>query len=274
MEELAVQTFDLLAKEGVTVSPVDAVRIDAAARRLREAKSSDGACFLAAPRVRFCGGVLFHEPTVQSDIWLSEVAAPLCADGRTAIMLRAFALVHADEPGFFDAPEMRTARTVQRAAKSLMRTIAATKDEVVAAMDYCINGDEADIFDEPPPPGRGRSPSGPQRTYRDRLYEDLAEAVGVSGAAIDDLKRLTPPMLERAIRRAYELNRWEFRDTAGARALVAWNALLAEVRGRHYDEQERMKADAASAKTASATATRHPDGVERSTSTSSMTGGL
>ena len=132
---------------------------------------------------------------------------------------------------YFDGEDMRSAKTVTRYAKDFMRRIAATEAEIVAALDYCVNGDEADIFEDPPPRKRDAA-DAPRRTYRDKLYSDLAEAIGVSGANIDDLKRLTPPMLERAIRRAYELNRWEFRDTAEARAIDAWNALLDEVRGK------------------------------------------
>ena len=56
MQELAAEMFERLAAEGVNVTPFDAVRIDTAARLLARAKASDGAPFLSAPRVRFCGG--------------------------------------------------------------------------------------------------------------------------------------------------------------------------------------------------------------------------
>ncbi len=69
-------------------------------------------------------------------------------------------------------------------------------------------------------------------SVRDRLYADLAEAVGVTGAAIDDLKRLTSPMLYRAIRRAWELGERKFRNEEATRALIAWNELLADIRGK------------------------------------------
>ena len=77
-------------------------------------------------------------------------------------------------------------------------------------------------------------------TRRDRMYADLAEAVGVTGAALDDLKRLTPPQLDRALRRAWELNRWEFKDGEGTRASVAWHALIEEVRGASAAKPEGL----------------------------------
>lgn len=240
MQELAAEMFDRLAAEGVEITPFDAVRIEAAARLLAQAKSSDGAPFLSAPRVRYCGGILFHEPTIQSEMWLLEVAAPLCANGRTALMLRAFALAHADEPGFFDGEDMKSAKTVTKYAKDFMRRIAATEDELVSALDYCVNGDD-DGYDDlpmPEPKKRKGAADAPRVTRRDRMYADLAEAVGVTGAAIDDLKRMTPAMLDRALRRAWELNRWEFKDGEDTRASVAWHALIEEIRGKSAAKQK------------------------------------
>ena len=231
MQELAAEMFERLAAEGVNVTPFDAVRIDTAARLLARAKASDGAPYLSAPRVRFCGGVLFHEPTIQSELWLLEVAAPLSANGDTALMLRAYALAHADEPGFFDGEEMRNAKSVQKRARAFMRTIAATERELLDALAYCVSGDDDGYDDLPMPEPKGRAADAPRMTRRDRMYADLAEAVGVTGAALDDLKRLTPPQLDRALRRAWELNRWEFKDGEDTRASVAWHALIEEVRG-------------------------------------------
>ena len=73
------------------------------------------------------------------------------------------------------------------------------------------------------------------------MYADLAEAVGVTGAALDDLKRLTPPQLDHALRRAWELNRWEFKDGEDTRASVAWHALIEEVRGTSAAKPEGLQ---------------------------------
>ena len=96
-------------------------------------------------------------------------------------------------------------------------------------------------------------------TRRDRMYADLAEAVGVTGAAIDDLKRMTPAMLDRALRHAWELNRWEFKDGEDTRASVAWHALLEEIRGKSaaYHIENRS---ASTSKTASASRIPGQDG--------------
>ena len=70
------------------------------------------------------------------------------------------------------------------------------------------------------------------------LLNKLVYGNGVTGAAIDDLKRMTPAMLDRALRRAWELNRWEFKDGEDTRASVAWHALIEEIRGKSAAKQE------------------------------------
>ncbi len=236
MEELTVETLERFDAEGVKCAPRDAARLDAAARRMRLAKLSDGEGFLVAPRVCFCGGVLFHEPTIQSDIWMLEVARAIVPTGWLAdasgradevrFWVRAFALAHADEPGFFMRPEMRDARAVSKAVDAFTRRLAASRIEVEDAVLFCAYGDEDDeARADAPAPEDGEC-------VRDRLYADLAEAVGVTGAAIDDLKRLTRPMLYRATRRAWELGERKFRNEEATRALIAWNELLADIRGK------------------------------------------
>jgi hypothetical protein len=235
MDELAVQTLERFETEGVKCAPRDVARLDAAARRMRRAKLADGEGLLCAPRAAFCGGVVFHEPTVQSDLWMLEVAGEVIptgwiaeATGRNAevrFWVRAFALAHADEPGFFSRPEMHDARAVSAAVDDFARKLAATRRQVEDAVVYCVFGDdEEDAAPEP------REDDG--TTRRDDIYQDLAEAVGLTGAAIDDLKRLTVPMLRRAIRRAWELGERQFRNEEATRALVAWQKLIEEIRGK------------------------------------------
>lgn len=247
MEELTRQQLDRFASEGITPSPADAIRLDEAARRLCRAKSADGTQFFPAPRVRWCGGVILHEPTVQSELWIAEVADALAPRGwiaektgaadLTRFWMRVFALAHADEPRFFDAPEMRKAETVREAVNALRRSMAATMEEVEDAVLYCVYGDaeEAAAADSP---RRHKAPSAADMTRRDRMYADLAEAIGITGAAIDDLKRLTPAMLERATRRAWELNEWKFKQTESSAALVAWHKVCDEIKVKTKDGKE------------------------------------
>ena len=229
MEELARETFDRLAAEGISVSPVDAVRLDEAARRLRLSRNADGSSFLYAPRVRMVGGVLFHQPTVQSDLWLLEVADAITADGDSRFWLRAFALAHADEPGFFDRDEMRDAKRVQVAARSFQRSLAATEEEVSDAVLFCVYGEERD---EPATLPERRRREADEATRRDHLWDVLSNALGVTGAALDDLKRLTVPTLYRAVARAVELRHGRGTPAASPAAVAAWNVLLQEIKSK------------------------------------------
>ena len=246
MDELTVQTLERFEAEGVKCSPRDVARLDAVARRMRRAKLVDGEGFLEAPRVAFCGGVLFHEPTVQSDLWMLEVAGAVVPSGWIAektgravevrFWVRAFALAHADEPGYFARPEMRDARAVSKMVDDFARSLAATRQQVEDAVLFCVYGDDDDEGDDRA--SRDDAAHAADVTRRDRIYADLAEAVGLTGASIDDLKRLTSPMLWRAIRRAWELGERQYRNEEETRALVAWNELLAEIRGASAAKQK------------------------------------
>ena len=228
MEDLARETFERLEAEGISVSPVDAVRIDDAARRLRLSRDEDGSPFLYAPRVRMAGGVLFHEPTAQSELWLLEVADGIAGNSDTRFWLRAFALAHADEPGFFDSAEMRDFRKVADAARSFQRSLAATEGEVVDALLYCIHGEERD---EIPVGEKARERlKKSEATRRDQIWDALSHGMGATGAALDDLKRLTVPTIYRAIERAVEIRRGRGKCAASPAALAEWNELLLELK--------------------------------------------
>ena len=230
MEELARETFERLASEGVTITPLDAVRIDDAARRLRLSRHADGDPFLTAPRVRMVGGVVFHEPTIQSNLWLDEIAAEYARDDDTRFWFLAFALAHADEPGYFDRAELRKAQTVGETVRAFMRGISASLADVAAALDYCVNGDERDA--EPTGPKEQARAQRAEATRRDRAWEALIAGIGATGAALDDLKRLTVPTVWKAVLRATELQHGRADTSATPAALAAWNELLLEIKAK------------------------------------------
>ena len=230
MEDLARETFERLAQEGISVAPEDAVRLDEAARRLRLSRDEDGTPYLYAPRVRMVGGVLFHEPTAQSDLWLLEVADGIAANPDTRFWLRAFSLAHADEPRFFDTPDMRDAGKVSKAVRAFQRTLAATELEVAEAMLYCINGDERD--EEPISPKAAERAQKSEATRRDQIWDALTRGLGSTGASLDDLKRLTVPTIYRALSRAVEIRHGTGKPVASPAALTAWNELLLEIKNK------------------------------------------
>lgn len=230
MEDLALEAFERLAAENISISPADAVRLDEAARHLRLSRNDDGTPYLYAPRVRMVGGVLFHEPTAQSDLWLLEVAEAIAANADTRFWLRAFALAHADEPGFFDRDEMRDAEKVCEAARAMQRRLSATEDEVADALLYCISGEERD--ESPADPKAEARAATSEVTRRDQIWDALTRGMGATGASLDDLKRLTVPTIYRAVARAVEVQHGSGKATASPTALVAWNNLLLEIKAK------------------------------------------
>lgn len=230
MEDLAREAFERLAAEGISVTPEDAVRLDEAARQVRLSRDEDGSPILYAPRVRMAGGVLFHEPTVQSDLWMMEVADAVAENGDTRFWLRAFALAHADEPRFFDREEMRDAKKVEKSALAFMRSLSASVAEVEDALLYCINGEERDA--PPPDPKAAERLRKSEATRRDMIWEAITRGMGVTGAALDDLKRLTVGTIYRAVERAVECRRGRGKPSATPAALSTWNNLLLEIKAK------------------------------------------
>ena len=226
MEELAKEQFEKMRSLGIEVSPEDAVQLNDAARALRCAKQSDKSRVLPAPRLIACGGEFFHEPTVASTIWTIEIADVIAEDEETEFWLHAFSLVHAEERGFFSCPEMRDAVKVLEKVREFQRNFSGTMNELISAVFYCVVGE-----DMPVTPGEKEVEyiKSYSDSRRDRIYSDLAEAVGVTGSNLEDLKSLTPPMLDWAIRRAWEMHGSKFKEATSAGELVAYKRLCAEI---------------------------------------------
>jgi len=222
--QLAQDQIEKFTSEGIVLSPSDVIRINDAAAALADARSHSGGIF-GAPRCRWCGGVLFHEPTVQSELWMMECASALAANDESWGWMLAFSLVHADEPDFFEDEAMRSAKAVNRRCRELQRVLAATRDEVWAAVNYCRFGREI--------PG-GKKLTDEQlaemeERYRAGLYADLAEAVAITGCGPDELRRMTCPMLERVIRSAWEKAGRQFKDAEVGARTREWYKTIGEI---------------------------------------------
>lgn len=231
---LASEQIEKFAAEGITVSAANVVRLNDAAAELAAAKS-DGGPVLDAPRCRWCGGVLLREPTIQSEMWMVEVASELARDDESWAWMMAFALVHADEPGFFDRDEMRAAKSVSRACRQFQRRLAASEAELWAAVRWCRREDEARARARK----QGKADvdaAEAERTYRARMWADLAEAVALTGCGPNELKAMTPRMLDSAIRTAWEREGRQFRDAGVAAKTRAWYETVNAVRAESVRE--------------------------------------
>lgn len=226
MEELAKEQFEKMRSLGFDITPEDAVRLNEAARALRLAKQADKSRVLPAPRLIACGGEFFHEPTVASTLWTIEIAEVIAEDEETEFWLHAFSLVHAEDSGFFSRPEMRDAAKVLEKVRDFQHRFTGTTNELISAVYYCVVGEDM-------PTAPGGKDGEEIKTYsndrRDRIYSDLAEAVGVTGADLEELKMMTPPMLDWAIRRAWEMHGSKFKEATAARELITYKRLCSEI---------------------------------------------
>ena len=79
---MALADIATLQAKGLRPTPEDVIRLNGLALAVERAGDPDAAS--NAPRVVWLGNVALHEPTLQAETWLAEVASPLAAS-RAAI---------------------------------------------------------------------------------------------------------------------------------------------------------------------------------------------
>lgn len=194
ISQLALGDIEEMASQGIVLTPEEVVRLNAFGLRVESAKNPDAV--VNAPRCVELGGRIFREPTVQVLLWMKEVAGRLASNEESWNAMLLFACAHADEPGFFDRAEMREAATIEREVEGLLRSLPATQSQVLAALVYLRFGDAPDSG-EAPPEGVKLHDVG------DVLYSDLAEAAGLTGISLAELKTLVRRGLRQTLESAY-----------------------------------------------------------------------
>lgn len=224
--QLAQDQIDKFEADGIKLSPADVIRINDAAASLAAAKSDGRSELFDAPRCRWCGGFLLHEPTVQSELWMLEVAGALASNEESWGWMLAFSLVHADENGYFEGEEMRSAKFVLRVCRDFQRRLAATREELRAAVDWCRFGR---VTPTSLKPVSSDNAERMEEVYRARLYADLSEAVALTGCWAGELRRMTCSTLDRVIRTAWERNGRTFKDAAVGEKTREWYRILSDI---------------------------------------------
>ena len=225
MEALAAQQLERFARDGITPTPAQIIALNDAARALAKARARGGASFFHAPRVRHLGGIRFHEPTIQSELWMNEVASEISQNPQTWNLFLAFSLAHADEAGFFDTPEMRRFDTCEKAVRRFLRSLPVSSDALLEVLNYCVYGDEPQTKSK----SDNSKPPADEFDIGDALWRELATAIGLTGASPRDLKTLTLPLLRQALRSVYELQGGKFEDADVTDASRQWYGLVKEI---------------------------------------------
>lgn len=135
VSKLAKGDWEDLRAQGLNPTLEDFDRLNCIALRLTDGDETTCANF---PRVGWAGDVPFFEPTIQAFAWYHGYAVRAAANTETENTLWAFALAHAREPHFFDS--LTTPEAIDKAASAWAASLPVTKDEVLRACRYAVNG--------------------------------------------------------------------------------------------------------------------------------------
>lgn len=132
-------------ENGLKPTFADIIRLNAIA--LRAERGRTGESLSSMPRVAFLGGVMFREPTIGSNMWLSSASRIFDSDdGETYMVLRVFSLSMPQD----ELPDPYDKDAVQEAIQSFKDKIAfATVPQLLHAVGYVIHGFRQDSYEVP-----------------------------------------------------------------------------------------------------------------------------
>lgn len=91
ISKMAIGDIEALQDDGIKLTPEEIIRLNAFG--LKVERNSDSAEYFVLPRVSMLGDVVFHEPTIGSEIWLAQAGKMFdMEDSQTYIQLRAYSL--------------------------------------------------------------------------------------------------------------------------------------------------------------------------------------
>ncbi len=191
ISEMAMEDVEVIRERcGRDLDPRDIIRLNAVGCAVeRHAHSGE---LHALPRLAYLGDVVFHEPTIGDELWLSSLAKVYdFTNAETRLILRTVALTSKVLPDPTDL------RAVRRAVNKTRRLIAPwTIRQVASAVVYAMHGDDANACEE-----AAEKPSDKKKKwwwFRRRESENLSFEVGalrvgqaLNLGTVDELKKLT-----------------------------------------------------------------------------------
>ncbi len=198
VSEMAMESVKELTQKYGALDPRDIVRLNAFGCAV-ERHAHCGELY-ALPRVAYLGDVVFHEPTIGTDLWLDSLRHVYnFEDPLTSVSLRAVALVNWDKlsrTDDFEGIAALVAETSRRLAPYTIR-------QVLAALDYAVNGCDAASGERPPAREEDDSDARPAETSM--AVGLLRVATAFKLGTIADLKSMTLSAVQEVIHYASEL---------------------------------------------------------------------
>lgn len=162
--ENAKRAIDDFMEQGASLAPEEIIRLNAVGCALE--CGPDAAEMCAPPRCAPVGNVILWQPTIQSERWLTDVAARFARDDKSMVGFLCFACCHAREIGYFSA--LNEYGAILRAVRDWEKKLTCTHDELGVALQFVVCGSSPD------------SGEYPARTEREK---NAAQAAAVASAA-------------------------------------------------------------------------------------------
>lgn len=236
VSEMAMEDIEALQADGVAVSPRDVVRLNAfgvLVERDREALNVS-----ALPRCACLGGrVVFREPTISADVWLSKALRWSGDDGATFMLLRAFSMwcKSGELPDPDDSDRVNGA--VNRFARDVVGEF--TMREVAAAVKYAEDGCCHLDDEEGPANGDDQTDEMPTSTCFGHAVGLLNQGVFLKVGSVSDMSSMTVSQLEALVAMAL---RGDVKSER-SRRLGDYYAVLDEIKERSSDPSETNAED-------------------------------
>lgn len=226
IEDLKDKGFDLTVDEIVRIN----------AFGLRVERGAESAELYNLPRASILGDVVFHEPTIGTDIWLKQVGALFDLDEYdTFTQLRALSM----SMEYDKLPDPTNREAVMKGVDELLKRISNfTRRQLENALLYCIDGN-LDMANEPTPISKRKNDDGSK-------YEDLSNfcfEVGVLNDGIllelgtpSELKKMTTSQLLALVEYKKMIRYGMDKKNKEAVSLGKYYAVIDEIKEKHKQE--------------------------------------
>lgn len=218
-----------LVDKGVTLTPDQIVTLNALG--LRVTHGPDSANFVCAPRIGWAGKTPIYEPTIAMQRWLDDFGF-YWWEGVSARLATAWAGANCNQPHFF--ADKTTEKATRRMIEIWQEGLDCTVSQLMSALNYALNGDEASVDDIEPPKQDSDADTETAEIepatydgcpYQEQVNEALAAGLGVSVAEIESHpRRIIADILRRWLRTQAALNGGDPSKLYARRSTPAWIA--------------------------------------------------
>lgn len=234
VSKMAISDIEALKEDGIELTPQEIIRLNAFGIKVE--RNSDCSDYSVPPRVSILGNVVFHEPTIGSEIWMNQVGNVFdMDDSGTYFQLRTYSLSRswkelADPLDKEAVKEQTTKFFKEELGEYTMR-------QVQSALEYAIFGNDPTKYEERPKTAHAEDDD--EEANEDACYEVglLRQGILYNIGSPDQIKDMT-------VQEMCLFVDWKLQMKFGSertksqqqKNLGEYYAVLDEIRDRHENE--------------------------------------